>query len=149
MYTVDLNSEIVIVPFDDIVLEIDSARKLQNKIVFKNYHRLSMCNYFFFFFLVCYRQIYINNVVFIVLANVSEGKRLRSSRSTNAIEITKNTSTKRKSTQQGASEPKKKRKCLFPDKIDPRDIPSTSTGITEENYEMASQIVVSSDSEFE
>lgn len=143
-----MNSEVVIVPFDDLVLEVESARKLQSKIIFKNYHRLSMCNYFFIFF-ICNCQIYINNVIFNILANVSEGKRLRSSRSNNAIEITQKTSTKRKSAQQGASELKKKRKCLFPEKPDPRDIPSTSTGITEENYEMASQIVVSSDSEFE
>ncbi|VVC36757.1 Tudor domain,BRCT domain [Cinara cedri] len=124
-YTVDLESEVVVVPFDNIVLEVESARKLQSKIVFKNYHRLS-------------------------LSNVSEGKRLRSSRSTNTTEKTKDISNKRKSTSQvGPSEPKKKRKCLFPEAPDPRDIPSTSTGITEENYEMANHIVFSSDSEFD
>lgn len=57
-------------------------------------------------------------------------------------------SSKRKKTDQEKSEPIKKRKCLFPQEPDPRDIPSTSTGITEENFDMSFQFI-SSDSDFE
>lgn len=88
----------------------------------------------------------------ILLANISEGKRLRLSRSA----TTKGKSTakkidesnKRKKTKQNSSEAKRKRKCLFPEEPDPRYIPSTSTGITEEDY-AAALCPVSSDSDFE
>lgn len=42
-YTIDLESEEVIVPFENLALEVDKARMLQDKIVPKNYQRLSMC----------------------------------------------------------------------------------------------------------
>lgn len=42
-YTVDLNSEVVVVPFEKLVLDVEKAKKLQDKIVLKNYDRLSMC----------------------------------------------------------------------------------------------------------
>jgi len=42
-YTVDLNSEVVVVPFEKLVLDMDKARNLQDRVVLKNYHRLSMC----------------------------------------------------------------------------------------------------------
>lgn len=45
-YTIDLESEEVVVPFDKLALDVDKARMLQDKIVFKNYQRLSMCKYF-------------------------------------------------------------------------------------------------------
>lgn len=71
-YTVDLNSEEVVVPFEKLVLDMEKAKNLQDKIVLKNYHRLSM-------------------------SNVSEGKRLRLSRSTSTkCKTTKNESSKRK-----------------------------------------------------
>lgn len=61
---------------------------------------------------------------------------------------TKNESSKRKRTKQSSSDTNRKRKCLFPEEPDPRCIPSTSTGITEEDYEAALN-PVSSDSDFE
>lgn len=61
---------------------------------------------------------------------------------------TKNESSKRKRTKQNSSDSNRKRKCLFPEEPDPRCIPSTSTGITEEDYEAALN-PVSSDSDFE
>jgi len=88
----------------------------------------------------------------IILANVSEGKRIRSSRSTTTKCIksnkknTNNESSKRKKTAQGSSN-NKKRKCLFPVEPDFRNIPSTSTGITENDYDICIQ--PSSDSEFD
>lgn len=42
----------------------------------------------------------------------------------------------------------KKRICLFPTEPDPRDIPSTSTGITRNDFDVA-VLLNSSDSEFE
>lgn len=66
-----------------------------------------------------------------VLANVSEGKRLCSSRSNNTKYINakkRNDSIKRKKI---INESNKNQKCLFPQVLDP--IPSTSTGITVEN----------------
>lgn len=45
-YTIDLDSEEVIVSFDKLVLSVEYARMLQNKNVFKNYDRLSMCKYY-------------------------------------------------------------------------------------------------------
>lgn len=88
----------------------------------------------------------------IILANVSEGKRIRSSRQTTTKCIKKNTantkneSSKRKKTAQGSGN-SKKRKCLFPVEPDPRYIPSTSTGITGDDYDLCIQ--PSSDSDFE
>lgn len=88
----------------------------------------------------------------IILANVSEGKRIRSSRSTTTKSLknnttnTKNESSKRKKTAQGSGN-NKKRKCLFPVEPDIRNIPSTSTGITGDDFDMCIQ--PSSDSEFE
>ncbi|XP_003246625.1 uncharacterized protein LOC100168759 isoform X2 [Acyrthosiphon pisum] len=126
-YTVDLNSEEVVVPFEKLVLDTDKARNLQDKIVLKNYHRLSM-------------------------SNVSEGKRLRLSRSTSTkCKTTKNESSKRKKTKQDAPETnKKKRKCLFPEVPDPRYIPSTSTGITAgDDYDEGIFQATSSDSDFD
>lgn len=90
----------------------------------------------------------------IMLANVSDGRRVRSSRSTNtkfgnnATTNKKNASSKRKKTNQEISQTIKKRKCLFPQEPDPRDIPSTSTGITEENFDNLFHFI-SSDSDFE
>ncbi|XP_060877211.1 uncharacterized protein LOC132950036 isoform X2 [Metopolophium dirhodum] len=126
-YTVDLNSEEVVVPFEKLVLDMDKAKNLQDKIVLKNYHRLSM-------------------------SNVSEGKRLRLSRSTSTkCKTTKNESSKRKKTKQNAPETnKKKRKCLFPEVPDPRYIPSTSTGITAgDDYDEGIFQAASSDSDFD
>lgn len=86
---------------------------------------------------------------------MSEGKRIRLSRSTtikcinSSTTNAKNESSKRKRTKQNSSsETNKKRKCLFPESPDPKLIPSTSTGITEEDFEAALQNV-SSDSDFE
>jgi len=87
-----------------------------------------------------------------ILANVSEGKRLRLSRSTSTkCKPTKNESSKRKKTKQNAPETnKKKRKCLFPEVPDPRYIPSTSTGITAgDDYDEGIFQAASSDSDFE
>jgi len=42
-YTIDLDSEEVVVPFEKLVLDVEKARMLQDKNVIKNYHRLSMC----------------------------------------------------------------------------------------------------------
>ncbi|CAH1721580.1 unnamed protein product [Aphis gossypii] len=126
-FTVDLNSEVVVVPFDKLVLDVEKARKLQDKTVLKNYHRLS-------------------------LSNVSEGKRLRLSRSTSTkSKTTVNESSKRKKTKQDAPETtnRKKRKCLFPEVPDPRNIPSTSTGITGDNYDEGNFQAASSDSDFD
>ncbi|XP_027841862.1 uncharacterized protein LOC114123171 [Aphis gossypii] len=126
-FTVDLNSEVVVVPFDKLVLDVEKARKLQDKTVLKNYHRLS-------------------------LSNVSEGKRLRLSRSTSTkSKTTVNESSKRKKTKQDAPETtnRKKRKCLFPEVPDPRNIPSTSTGITGDDYDEGNFQAASSDSDFD
>ncbi|XP_022165129.1 uncharacterized protein LOC111030092 isoform X2 [Myzus persicae] len=124
-YTVDLNSEVVVVPFEKLVLDMDKARNLQDKIVLKNYHRLSM-------------------------SNVSEGKRIRLSRSTSTkCKATKNESSKRKKTNAPETN-KKKRKCLFPEVPDPRSIPSTSTGITGgDDYDEGNFQAASSDSDFD
>jgi len=87
----------------------------------------------------------------VLSANVSEGKRIRLSRSTNMKTINNNvtkTSNKRKRSRQ-AEETNKKRKCLFPEELDPRDIPSTSTGITRSDYYDISVKLGSSDSDFE
>ncbi|KAE9535668.1 hypothetical protein AGLY_007569 [Aphis glycines] len=126
-FTVDLNSEVVVVPFDKLVLDVEKARKLQDKTVLKNYHRLS-------------------------LSNVSEGKRLRLSRSTSTkSKTTVNESSKRKKTKQDVPETtnRKKRKCLFPEVPDPRNIPSTSTGITGDDYDEENFQAASSDSDFD
>lgn len=81
-------------------------------------------------------------------ANVSEGKRLCRTRSTNAKIVNKtnlkNESNKRKNTAQEIPENAKKKRCLFPDKNDPRNIPSTSSGITREITSLSS-----SESDFE
>lgn len=45
-YTIDLDSEMVVVPFEKLVLDQEKARMLQDKIVTRNYDRLSMCKYF-------------------------------------------------------------------------------------------------------
>lgn len=86
-----------------------------------------------------------------ILANISEGKRFRLTRSTNAKSgngnVTK--SSKRKKTKDESPQVHKKRKCLFPDESDPRCQPSTSTGITGENYELPPLPLVSEDSDFE
>lgn len=42
-YTIDLNSEEVVVSFDQLILDEDKARKLQNKAIIKDYNRLSLC----------------------------------------------------------------------------------------------------------
>jgi len=42
-YTIDLDSENVVVPFEKLVLNFKNARMLQDKNVIKNYERLSMC----------------------------------------------------------------------------------------------------------
>lgn len=42
-YTVDLNSEVVVVPFEKLVLDVDKARNLQDRTVSKSFDRLSMC----------------------------------------------------------------------------------------------------------
>lgn len=126
-FTVDLNSEVVVVSFDKLVLDVEKARKLQDKTVLKNYHRLS-------------------------LSNVSEGKRLRLSRSTSTkSKTTVNESSKRKKTKQDVPETtnRKKRKCLFPEVPDPRNIPSTSTGITGDDYDEGNFQAASSDSDFD
>lgn len=89
---------------------------------------------------------------FNILANVSEGKRIRSSRSTTTKSLknntanTKNESSKRKKTNQGTGN-SKKRKCLFPVESDFRNIPSTSTGITGNDGDLCIQ--PSSDSDIE
>lgn len=57
-------------------------------------------------------------------------------------------SSKRKIVKEDAPQIKKKQKCLFPEERDPRDIPSTSTGITGENYEFP-PLPMSEDSDFE
>lgn len=44
-YTIDLDSEEVVVSFDKLVLDLEKARLLQGKLVIKNYNRLSMCKY--------------------------------------------------------------------------------------------------------
>lgn len=83
------------------------------------------------------------------IANVSEGKRLRLSRSTSTkCKTIKNESSKRKKTKQDVPASNKKRKCLFPEAPDPRCIPSTSTGITRDDYDISYQ-ASSSDSDFE
>jgi len=89
----------------------------------------------------------------VLSAIISEGKRLRLSRSTNTKSVNNNVtktkgSSKRKKSKQD-EETNKKRICLFPEEPDPRDIPSTSTGITRsENYDIDIQIG-SSESDFE
>lgn len=90
------------------------------------------------------------------LANVSEGKRIRLSRSTNTKSVNKNVtntkqgSSKRKKTKQETSGNNKKRKCLFPEVPDPKDIPSTSTGITRnEDFDISIGNISSDSSEFE
>jgi len=84
-----------------------------------------------------------------VLANISEGKRLRLSRSTKSNCVNTTTkSTKRKKTKEETPKAIKKRKCLFPDEVDLRNIPSTSTGLTGGNYEI-SPTPASEDSDFE
>jgi len=125
-FTVDLNSEVVVVSFDKLVLDVEKARNLQDKVVLRNYDRLSM-------------------------SNVSEGKRLRLSRSTSTkCKTTKNESSKRKKTKQdGPETSRKKRKCLFPEVPDPRNIPSTSTGITGDGYDEGNFQAASSDSDFD
>ncbi|XP_060836093.1 uncharacterized protein LOC132918692 [Rhopalosiphum padi] len=125
-FTVDLNSEVVVVSFDKLVLDVEKARNLQDKVVLRNYDRLSM-------------------------SNVSEGKRLRLSRSTSTkCKTTKNESSKRKKTKQDGPETnRKKRKCLFPEVPDPRNIPSTSTGITGDDYDEGNFQAASSDSDFD
>jgi len=87
-----------------------------------------------------------------ISANVSEGKRLRLSRSTSTkSKTTINESSKRKKTKQDVPETtnRKKRKCLFPEVPDPRSIPSTSTGITGDDYDEGNFQAASSDSDFE
>lgn len=42
-YTIDLNSEEVVVSFDKLILDEDKARTLQKKTVIRNYNRLSLC----------------------------------------------------------------------------------------------------------
>lgn len=77
------------------------------------------------------------------------------SRSTNTKSVNKNVtntkqSSKRKKTKQETSGTTKKRKCLFPEVPDPRDIPSTSTGITRnEDYDISIGNISSDSSEFE
>lgn len=87
------------------------------------------------------------------IANVSEGKRIRLSRSTNTKSVNQNVtkqSSKRKKTKQETSGTNKKRKCLFPEVLDPRDIPSTSTGITRnEDCDISIGNISSDSSEFE
>lgn len=46
-YTIDLDLEEVVVPFDKLVLDVEKARSLQNKVIFKSYDRLSMCKYWY------------------------------------------------------------------------------------------------------
>lgn len=46
-YTIDLDSETVVVPFEKLVLDQEKARMLQDKVVTKNYDRLSKCKYLF------------------------------------------------------------------------------------------------------
>lgn len=88
-----------------------------------------------------------------ISANVSEGKRIRWSRSTshnvNNKTNTKNESSKRKKTRQEVPENVKKRKCLFPEEPDFKNIPSTSTGITRETHDVSLPSTSISDSEFE
>lgn len=57
-------------------------------------------------------------------------------------------SSKRKIVKEDTSLIKKKQKCLFPEEGDLRNIPSTSTGITGENYDFL-PLPVSEDSDFE
>lgn len=57
-------------------------------------------------------------------------------------------SSKRKIVKEDASQLKKKQKCLFPEERDPRDIPSTSTGITGGNYDFL-PLPSSDDSDYE
>jgi len=45
-YTIDLDSESVVVPFGKLVLDIEKARMLQDKNIIKNYERLSMCKWY-------------------------------------------------------------------------------------------------------
>lgn len=81
-----------------------------------------------------------------ILANISEGKRIRSSRSTSVKCITK--SSKRKIPKHESTQSVKKRICLFPEDTDPKNVPSTSTGVTRENF-FPSFSPTSEDSDFE
>lgn len=86
----------------------------------------------------------------VISANISEGKRIRLSRST-SVKCTQNNTTKsskRKIPKQESPQSVKKRKCLFPEESDPRNVPSTSTGVTRENF-FPSPSPASEDSDFE
>ncbi|XP_050428098.1 TP53-binding protein 1-like [Adelges cooleyi] len=125
-YKIDFGSEIVDVPFEKLVLNTEQAKMVQELTVHKNVHDLSS-------------------------SEASTGKRIRLSRSTNIkknlLNKTANESTKRKKCKQ--TDVEKKRKCLFPKHVEPKDVPSTSTGITVEAGFNAHSRRSLSESEFE
>ncbi|XP_050547040.1 TP53-binding protein 1-like isoform X2 [Daktulosphaira vitifoliae] len=127
-YTVDLDSEVVDVSFEKLVLNIEQAKCIQEKTLHNNVSNFSPRENF-------------------------DGKRIRLSRSTNTKkqrqQIESKTGEETNKRKKNKLQTDKKRKCLFPLEKDPRDIPSTSTGITESIYHLSPQYSSQTDSDFD